>query len=104
MVPKVLLIVGLFAFFHLRNGRGENHEDVFECSENGTYVLDGAYPCQCIAQLNNTLNCDLSKCPDEPVIRINCIVGSSWQDGCGKCWCRSIGRVCSYDDCHKEKN
>ncbi|KAK4873467.1 hypothetical protein RN001_015496 [Aquatica leii] len=69
---------------------GEDHEDVFQCRENVTYILDGVHQCECVPNLNYTLNCDLTKCPDKPVIKVDCVLGSNWKVGCTECWCRII--------------
>ncbi|KAF5307573.1 hypothetical protein FQR65_LT06791 [Abscondita terminalis] len=90
-----IFVVVIVLIFHQNNG--EDHEDVFQCKENGTYVLDGAHTCECVPALNFTLNCDLAKWQVDENIIENPLTNYSIDP-------RGIGRI--YYDCmlrNKEK-
>ncbi|KAF2886233.1 hypothetical protein ILUMI_19940 [Ignelater luminosus] len=99
---KIVIFFGICLVCVVLKVDGSVRKETFKCVKGVGYRENHCNICHCYV---DTLACTIMNCPgrQDPKLR-NCIVGTTWKDGCHKCWCvKDKGTLCTLK-CDKEAN
>jgi len=70
----------------------------FDCPTKVRLVENECNPCYCTK--DGELACTINECPKNKGRGLeDCTLSTSWKKGCNKCWCITIGQVCTDKAC-----
>ncbi|KAF2891233.1 hypothetical protein ILUMI_14940 [Ignelater luminosus] len=93
---KAVIFLGIFLFAAVLAVNASDDDDDFKCTVGVNYKENRCNNCFCSP--THTLGCTLMACQSHQDPKLtNCARGTTWEEGCEKCWCTKQGTICTTD-------